>query len=863
MSEFKIHHHVSELVRLLGVQNNSENVSSDFYAELLLKNRTPNVSSKISALASVKKLAENATVPEDVYQKYEQLRSRNLREVDPLVYLLSNIASDEKTKRLLKRSSYKGSNQAIINHLMTSGALTEGDVLQLQERLQRETVGSKNRMAKELSFPKRPVSSGCPHLPSWMAERLYVSWDFIIHPKQEVDCQTIGPVGALPISSQEDRLIEDLLYCLGGIEGNYINPQPINQENGIRNFTIDETADPSIRELVKRILPVCSQYSTVMSFIEEKSNFHFGLVNHALAAAMRYLLKDYFILIAQLEHQHRFKSLSLQKLWFYIQPTVRNMEVLAAIAIAINKGQCSGGSVLSILHERISTLTGDPKAHDLCLYLTQAASVPYFEIVEKWIYKGIISDPYSEFLVEDNELIKKDELPLDYSDDYWEKRYTIQRDRIPIFLERITDKILSTGKYLNVIRQCGNDIKCPHAEGIIYTVTERQYVERIETAYNFASKKLLDLLMEGSDLLGRLKSVKHYFLLDQGDFIVQFMDMAEDELAKDIDDIMPTRLESLLELALRTSVVNSDKYKDDVKVELLPYDLLSQMFKILRITSNEQKDYTGNTHVILSGLEAFAFDYEVQWPLSLVINRKALACYQMLFRHLFYCKHVERLLGNVWTLNKVAKCFSVDASCSYASAFALRQHMLNFIQNLEYYMMFEVIEPNWHTFVSKIQEVSNVDDVLTCHGDFLDSCLKDCMLTHPEGLQTIVRLLKLCVTFANFMHQTHRYAIEAEISAMFDSTLPTVLEETEQTVKNTSPISSQISFQKQITSFHTDFASLLFDLLEMISGCGQDNYNDKMVNMLYRLDFNGFYSKKQDKNEINKKETRSATSVQK
>ena len=39
----------------------------------------------------------------------------------------------------------------------------------------------------------------------------------------------------------------------------------------------------------------------------------------------------------------------------------------------------------------------------------------------------------------------------------------------------------------------------------------------------------------------------------------------------------PTRLESLLELAIRTSVVNSDPYKDNVRVELLPYDLIYQV----------------------------------------------------------------------------------------------------------------------------------------------------------------------------------------------------------------------------------------------------------------------------------------------
>ena len=31
--------------------------------------------------------------------------------------------------------------------------------------------------------------------------------------------------------------------------------------------------------------------------------------------------------------------------------------------------------------------------------------------------------------------------------------------------------------------------------------------------------------------MGRLASIKHYFLLDQGDFFVHFLDSAEDELA--------------------------------------------------------------------------------------------------------------------------------------------------------------------------------------------------------------------------------------------------------------------------------------------------------------------------------------------
>ena len=72
--------------------------------------------------------------------------------------------------------------------------------------------------------------------------------------------------------------------------------------------------------------------------------------------------------------------------------------------------------------------------------------------------------------------------------------------------------------------------------------------------------------------------MKHYFLLDQGDFIVQFMDLCESELLQNVNNVEPARLESLLELAQRTSAANTDPYKDNVCVELLPFDLEFQVF---------------------------------------------------------------------------------------------------------------------------------------------------------------------------------------------------------------------------------------------------------------------------------------------
>lgn len=63
-------------------------------------------------------------------------------------------------------------------------------------------------------------------------------------------------------------------------------------------------------------------------------------------------------------------------------------------------------------------------------------------------------------------------------------------------------------------------------------------------------------------------------------------------------------------------------------------------------------------------------------------------------------------LESVWVGNKVAKTYSLQKSRWYSAAFALRQRMLNFVQNFEYYMMFEVIEPNWHLFQQNMDTVS-------------------------------------------------------------------------------------------------------------------------------------------------------------
>ena len=216
----------------------------------------------------------------------------------------------------------------------------------------------------------------------------------------------------------------------------------------------------------------------------------------------------------------------------------------------------------------------------------------------------------------------------------------------------------------------------------------------------------------------------------------------------------------------------------------------------------------------MTDLEAFAFGYDVQWPISLVLNRKSLACYQMLLRHLLYCKYVEKLLTNVWITTKVLKS---DSQNVYLTSLALKQKMIHFLQNLEYYMTFEVLEPTWNDMIAKISvgKVSNVDQVLQIHSDFLSTCLNDCLLSNTQLLSTVKKLLGVCSEFSYYMSD---------------------LEEME----------NFEDFEDDVNKFDLRFTSVLVSLLDRISQLARENYNEKMLNILYRLDFNGFYSKALD-----------------
>ena len=87
----------------------------------------------------------------------------------------------------------------------------------------------------------------------------------------------------------------------------------------------------------------------------------------------------------------------------------------------------------------------------------------------------------------------------------------------------------------------------------------------------------------------------------------------------------------------------------------------------------------------LKGYTVFCLDMRVSWPLSLVLSPMAMLKYQLLFRHLFFCRYVERSVCGAWVAHQACK--ELELRATLALSFTLRQKMLHFLQVCDHFCL--------------------------------------------------------------------------------------------------------------------------------------------------------------------------------
>ncbi|EFJ45468.1 gamma tubulin interacting protein [Volvox carteri f. nagariensis] len=625
----------------------------------------------------------------------------------------------------------------------------------------------------------------------------------------------------------ERALVSDLLQAFLGFNSQLIRPRLVPPVGAAATaatgpcltFVVrEDLVHETLRERVAPLLPICDYVAALQRFVETRSAHCYGMVTHALAAALRGYLEDWQVMVAMMENQLLHGALDLTRLTFYCQQPTAALAVLADVAAQAANVERTSAGLLNLLHARYSVCAGNGPGRSLLHHLLTAAAAPYCACLERWLRHGVLDDPYHEFMVQEDPALRCDSPAAGSShsgaasraSSYWRGRYTLRyvlqsETRtamelgmstpgpnaaaanasgpasvppsldVPTFMFPYRELILRTGKYQNVLRECGQPVAQPvipqsnnaAAVGapaaplppLSYDPAQPGGLQlHVRAAHAAASTALLGFLLRGGGAGGRaggagliavLRSIKHFFLLDQGDVLVSIMEVADEELCKPAKAINRTRLQSLLEMGVKMSSAASDPHADTLGFEMDPRSLESLAKAAALVTAGldasraasfagavgspvgtpgphgtggrplPMQRTPGGSRLLgprdqdLPGWELFLPTLKLDWPATLVVGGEELLQYQLLFKHLWGLKRAERQLEATWLMLQGTK----------------------------------RVERMGTPTEGVQQRAADVDQVIEMHRDFLRRAAGGLLLDQPRALRCLITLQQSAAGF--------------------------------------------------------------------------------------------------------------------
>lgn len=278
-----------------------------------------------------------------------------------------------------------------------------------------------------------------------------------------------------------------------------------------------------------------------------------------------------------------------------------------------------------------------------------------------------------------------------------------------------------------------------------------------------ANAQLLDLLLGKYELRAHVANLQRFLLLGKGDFAQALMEHIAPQLSRPASQLHRHHLLSLVESAVRTSAPMVDVAAAEAEQTLLLKHLDVSLTKA-----------PGG-----SGWEAFALDYQLGAPCDAIFSVRALAEYRRIFTFLWRLKRVEHSLSAVWrkhctTARLLARVLGRDPTMH--GCYLLRNEMVHFVYNLQYYLMFEVIEGASLQLAAKLAAASSLDDLLSAHSHFLASIVQKAMLrdVDEEMAHALKELFDTILRFARAQERLSMTRLEHAPHAVAMCTLSRV-----------------------------------------------------------------------------------------
>lgn len=527
--------------------------------------------------------------------------------------------------------------------------------------------------------------------------------------------------------------------------------------------------------------------------------------------------------------------LTLMKLFSILSEPHKRMRCISEILQTCKN--LKGGPLSTALYGHL--YNGNPIHKNLAGSFLKAACRPLQNMLSHWLLEGEIKDPHHEFFIEEIKEVSSDRL--------WHHKYRVVNNRLPVFVSKqLARNILVSGKSINFLREVCED-RTPikgreelktafenNIEDLFAPVPDSKLHEMIDQVYLNTSKKVLDIALGQYRLLEHLQAMRKYLLLGQGDFINLLMENLKDELDRPAKDLYQHALFSIV-----ASSVRATSQFDDAEI-LEHLDV-----KLVHAIDGDR------------GWDIFTLQYTVHGPLATILELN-MGKYQELFKPLWKAKHTEFVLDNIWKeqmLNaKRLGSFGQELTPVTYRLHAYTSEMIHFIHQMQYYILFEVIECSWVTFIKRVQSAKALDDILEAHeqflnavrvGIFLDNETKHTLYLHLDIIyDSIMKLEDWQQAFYEMIFKELKSRkefecsiVKSEKSGNYGVTTEKRLERDEEHKVFEHGISN---LKKSLDGVGNSYEKYVYDFLLMLTSSKDPNLQRFGI----RLDFNEFYKKR-------------------
>ncbi|GKT50350.1 splicing factor 3B subunit 6-like protein [Colletotrichum spaethianum] len=515
----------------------------------------------------------------------------------------------------------------------------------------------------------------------------------------------------IEIEPSETVLLRDLPFTLQGLSSTTL---PFSKPHTV---TLPPTLPSPIISLLHTVAEPSLLYRHLDVFVKSPAQ---GLLRQSIRAAIGGELRSYLSLVATLEGQIR-RALSsldesaprggigkagvtLKRCVVWTREATMGLRLMSLIAEESESKR--GGQLISLIHG-FSSSHGDPMVAAFAERLLVHVTRPFYDILRRWIYDGELLDPFCEFFVKEQ---KQTDEPKTGGSSVWEDKYEIDKDMVPsIITQDFAQKVFLIGKSLNFIRHsCGDsqwveDYSKAASKELRYgdTATLEAWIDE---AYKTTMKRLIDLMANKFHLFEHLQALKNYILLGQGDFIALLME----SLAANLDRPAGAQYRHTLTAQLEHAIRGSNAQYDSPEV------LRRLDARMLQLSHGD------------IGWDCFTLEYKVDAPVDVVVTDWGNRQYLKVFNFLWRIKRVEFALASTWR-----KCMTGSRGVlqnsdpvvvqTWKSTRGILAEMIHFIGQLQYYILFEVIESSWNELQKRVhREDCTLDDLIKAHTRYLN-----------------------------------------------------------------------------------------------------------------------------------------------